>query len=125
MILVFGGAYQGKLEYVLNNLSKSKTVFDCSVGTIDIDFNCEVINNFHFFILNSIKNKIDINKYIVENIENLKDKIIITDDISCGVVPIDKEDRLWREIHGKSMTKLSKNADEVYRVFCGLGIQIK
>jgi adenosyl cobinamide kinase/adenosyl cobinamide phosphate guanylyltransferase len=60
-----------------------------------------------------------------ENRIFLKPKIIICNDISCGVVPIDSEIRLWRESVGRILTILSKHADEVVRLFCGLGTKIK
>ena len=54
-----------------------------------------------------------------------KDKIIICDDISEGIVPLKKEDRLWREVTGKLLQEISKEANEVYRVFCGIPMEIK
>ena len=57
--------------------------------------------------------------------EPLTDKIIIMDDVSQGVVPIDTDRRAWREDVGRTMLWLAKEADEVHRVFCGLGQRIK
>ena len=47
------------------------------------------------------------------------------DDVSQGVVPIDTDRRAWREDVGRTMLWLAKEADEVHRVFCGLGQRIK
>ena len=48
-----------------------------------------------------------------------------SDDISCGVIPTDEAMRKYRELVGRSLALLSKNADEVIRVFCGMGTKIK
>lgn len=65
-------------------------------------------------------NDIDSLKVIKDNIELLKDKIIICDEIGSGIVPMTKEERMWREENGRVLQYLCKNADEVYRVFFGL-----
>jgi adenosyl cobinamide kinase/adenosyl cobinamide phosphate guanylyltransferase len=59
-----------------------------------------------------------------ELLPDLKNKIIICDDISSGVVPMGSEMRKWREVVGRVLALLSKNADEVVRVFCGIGSRI-
>jgi adenosylcobinamide kinase/adenosylcobinamide-phosphate guanylyltransferase len=41
------------------------------------------------------------------------------------VVPTDPEARKLREEKAKELVALSKSADEVYRVFCGIGTKIK
>ena len=69
----------------------------------------------------------DINslQYIKENINFFKDKIIISDEISSGIVPLKKEDRMWREETGKCLQYLSKESSCVYRIFCGIPTIIK
>ena len=63
--------------------------------------------------------------YIKENINLFKDKIIISDEISSGIVPLKKEDRMWREETGRCLQYLSKESSCVYRVFCGISTIIK
>ena len=62
---------------------------------------------------------------LAEHLNDLKDKILIVNDISQGIVPMERELRDWREMTGRAMLYISKEADEVYRVFCGLGSKIK
>lgn len=123
MILIIGGAYQGKLDYVHENYKTSEES-SCS-ETTEPDFSKEVLNRFHLFILHQIRSGVIASDWIKQNSDLLKDKIIICDDISCGVVPIEEELRLWREEAGRCMAYLAKNADEVIRVFCGIGTKIK
>jgi len=45
--------------------------------------------------------------------------------VGCGVVPVDKREREYREYTGRLMTELAEDADEVVQVLCGLGRRIK
>ena len=54
------------------------------------------------------------------HIEKLEGKIIITDDIGMGIVPIEKRDRMWRDIHGKCIQYISLNCIKVIRIFFGI-----
>jgi adenosyl cobinamide kinase/adenosyl cobinamide phosphate guanylyltransferase len=53
------------------------------------------------------------------------DKIFIACDVSQGLVPMDATDRAFREMMGRTLLHLSKAADEVHRVFCGIGQRLK
>jgi len=124
MILVVGGAYQGKLEYVMENYP-GKKVFHCDAENPEIDLSADIINSIHLTALAQIRAGIDTLAYLREKLPEIKGKIVICDDISCGVVPIDPESRQWRETVGRSLGLLSKNADEVIRIYCGIGSKLK
>ena len=51
--------------------------------------------------------------------------IVTCDEVGCGVVPMDKEDRSWRERVGRTCCRLAERASAVYRVTCGLGVRLK
>ena len=124
MLLIIGGAYQGKLDYALENYP-DKSIFHCTVETAEIDLSADIINALHLLILGQTRTETDTLAYLREILPELKNKIIICDDISCGVVPINPETRQWRETLGRSLVLLSKNSNEVIRVFCGIGSKIK
>ena len=124
MVLVFGGAYNGKLDFVKEkfNVNEDDIIY-CGVN--EIDFSKKVICGLHKFTYNNtLKNKSSL-EYIKENINLFKDKIIISDEISSGIVPLKKEDRMWREETGRCLQYLSKESSCVYRVFCGISTIIK
>ena len=126
MILVIGGAYQGKLDFVKNEFNISNDdIFFCSENNCYIDFDKKVINSLHLFILSMIKNNKEPVSYIKENIEKFKDKIIICDDISCGIVPIEEDMRILREKIGYSLSIITKESERVIRVFCGVPMDLK
>ncbi len=124
MIFVFGGAYQGKLDYALQQFQKTQQdVYRCTRG--NIQFNRPVIYGLEEFVLGCVEVGHEATDILIANAENLEDKIIIACDVSCGVVPMDKGQRAFREMMGRTMIYLSKQATEVHRVFCGLGQPIK
>ena len=53
------------------------------------------------------------------------DAVIVADEIGCGVVPVDKNDRAWREAAGRALCVLAQKAESVTRVVCGIGVRIK
>lgn len=125
MILIFGGAYQGKKEYAIKN-------YDIEIEDIltlsedDRTFpEAPAYENLQKFTLGFAKRGESADKYLKENMELLKDKIVISDDISSGIVPVDTTLRAWREMHGRCLNMLAGEADEVVRVFCGIGSRIK
>lgn len=53
------------------------------------------------------------------------DSVVICDEVGCGVTPLDRMDRDWREMVGRICCTLAVEAEAVYRVHCGLGVRIK
>ena len=51
--------------------------------------------------------------------------VITCDEIGCGIVPIDKTDRLWREMSGDACQYLALRAAKVCRVVCGIPMALK
>ena len=124
MILIFGGSYNGKLEYCRKKYNlKDKDIFFCTDE--NIDFSKKVICGLHIFIRSCIEKNINSMKYIEDNIEKFKDKIILCDENNSGIVPLKREDRIFREECGQSMQYLSSKAQEVYRIFFGLQEKLK
>ena len=124
MILVIGGAYSGKLEFVKETYGIGKEdIFYCNDR--NLDFSKKVISGLHRFTYeNSVYGK-DPLEIIRDNLKLLQDKIVICDDISCGIVPLKKEERVWRESTGRCLQLLSKEASIVYRIFYGIPTVLK
>lgn len=147
MDIIIGGYYQGKRETAKTlfdiwdedilvvdipsksskNQSDSENKLEILLKEIEkniIDKKCvyQIENLVKIFVLLD-KTEKDMNRYL-KNI-NLKNKVIISTDISQGVVPMDRIDRLWREWTGRLMINLSKETDSLHRVFCGYSVRIK
>lgn len=125
MILIFGGSYQGKLEFAKETFGVTENdVFTCTVDS-EIDWSKKVLYNLDQAFLRHVREGNESRDVLKEHLDQLKDKILIVNDISQGIVPMERENRDWREMTGRAMLYISKEADEVYRVFCGLGSKIK
>lgn len=125
MILIFGGSYQGKLDFAKETFGVTdKDVFTCTVDH-EIDWSKKVLYNLDQAFLRHVREGKESREVLREHLDELKDKILIVNDISQGIVPMEREHRDWREMTGRAMLYISKEADEVHRVFCGLGSKIK
>lgn len=123
MILIYGGAYQGKLEYAKNNYN-IKSISECASGSSP-DFSCDAIHGIDEFVLQCVRSNQDAVEYFREHASELSNKIIIANDISSGIVPMDKDVRAAREMNGRLLIYFASQADEVIRIFCGIGKKIK
>ena len=107
MILIVGGAFQGKSELALSLAQRDKILF-----------------GFHLKVREIIKNGGDAEKFARDTL-NGGYEVIVSDDISCGVIPIEASERIIREETGRALCILAAACDEVYRVQCGIGVKIK
>ncbi len=110
MILIVGGSCQGKTDFARKNFPNAK-----------------YFNQLHLFIRKRLEN----GKEQAEILSEIKEEIsegqwvIISDEIGNGVVPIELFERQWREVTGRILISLAKEATEVYKVVCGIGMKIK
>ncbi|MFV0504304.1 MAG: bifunctional adenosylcobinamide kinase/adenosylcobinamide-phosphate guanylyltransferase [Lachnospirales bacterium] len=122
MILIFGGAYQGKLEYAKKQYRISENaIYKC---VKEIIYGKMLYYDFHKWIYN-ISQKENMDELLQDFLNNNPDAIIICEDISCGVVPVDEDLRKWREDCGRSLGIISQRADVVIRLFCGIPTVLK
>lgn len=126
MLLVTGGAFQGQLEYALSITQFNENeVTDGEKCDFNEIYHAKIIDKFHLFIRRILKEEKDIYKIIDKlNTEN-SEVVIITDEIGCGIVPIDPFERMYRETTGRVCCDIASNSKKVYRVICGIGTVIK
>lgn len=125
MELIIGGAFQGKTDYAKENLSVSDSEIYICEKDHEPDFSGKCISHLERFSFWCVEHGFEPADYFFEHAINIEDKIIISDDISCGVVPVDKTERAWREANGRLLIRLSKKAEHVTRIFCGLSQRLK
>ena len=118
MILIIGGAFQGKLDFAKENLG----VTDCftCIGP-EIDFSRGCVRKLETFAACHE----DPVAYFEAHREQWQDSILILRDIFCGVVPCSPEEREWRQEAGRLAQYLSRKATRVSRIFCGLEQRLK
>lgn len=115
MILIVGGAYQGKTAYVRENFGEGYCV----------------INSYQLRVKEQLRageNPMEEAHRLVaeKRAEGVWNRlVIISDETGCGVVPMDAFERLYREQSGRVSCYLAEEADSVIRVICGIGKKIK
>ncbi len=110
MILVVGGAFQGKQEFARELAARRKM---------------ETINFFHNRIQKILEDGEDGEAYIRDLLEKTPNVVIVMDEVGAGVVPVERSDREYRDAVGRAGQLLAREAKEVYRVICGIGVKIK
>lgn len=125
MELIIGGAYQGKTEF-----SKEKFGFsdeDICICEKDgkIDFNKKCISHIERYSFWCVEHGVEPSEHFFKHAKNFEHGVVISDDISCGVVPIDKTERAWREANGRLLIKIAEKSEHVTRVFCKIPTELK
>ena len=117
MDLVIGGAYQGKLSYARSAFALAEEdICDCREASCDLSRRC--LWHYEAYIRRCLRTG-------AAPAPLREDAVVIADDIFCGVVSVDAEERLWREECGRALTALSLASDSVTRLFCGLPLRLK
>ena len=118
MDLIIGGAWQGKLSYARETFALCDgDICDCREDDCDMSRRC--LWHYEAYVRRCLRE----GKPIAP--PERADAVIIADDIFCGVVSVDAEERLWREECGRALTALSLSADSVTRLFCGIPMRLK
>ncbi len=122
MIMITGGAFQGKREF-------AKKQFGIAESDIIYGGKCELpqLANAHFIC----NYELVIKQIMAENndplafTEKLDCEIVIMNEIGCGIIPLEKSEREWREMTGRAGCILADRSEKVYRVCCGIATLIK
>lgn len=109
MILLIGGAYQGKTAYAKEHRKEGY----------------EVINHYHKKVREQLEAGLDPLKEAEKLIEKKHSSIIISDEVGYGLVPMDAFEREYREMVGRVNCCFAKHAEQVIRIVCGIGTRIK
>ena len=126
MILITGGSYQGKLDFAKARFHLTDADIQiCDDTTEVIDFTRRCAAYIDRFALNRVRAGAEPADAFRENRERMDDMILIANDISGGVVPMDPTLRAWREACGRMDNYLAAEASEVWRLFCGIPQRLK
>lgn len=109
MILIIGGASQGKTAYAKEHYSK----------------NYKIIEEYHKQVERELKNGLNPLEEAEKLLDTEESLVIISNELGYGLVPMDKFEREYRETNGRVNCYLAKQAEKVIRIICGIGTQIK
>ena len=126
MILIVGGAFQGKKEFAAKQMHLEMKAFadgmDCEMDAI---YQAKGMVHFHEYIRRMLLEHKDTAHLIEKLMQKNPDIVLVGNELGYGVVPIDAFDRNYRETTGRVCTQAAAKAKEVYRVVCGIGTRIK
>lgn len=131
MILIIGGFAQGKLHYVKQRYVHCEDGREVAVldGTLVLPAETGagqvIVNHLHRYIREQLQQGTDPEAMIENFGKEHPDCILICDEIGNGIVPMEAEERTYRERTGRILEQLAAQADEVVRVVCGIGQKIK
>lgn len=122
--IVTGGAYQGKGTFARRIYPEVKWE-DGNTVELDAVSTCGGIDDFHEFIrrwLLAGRSAKDLRERILADNRQIA---LISDEIGCGLVPVDGFERYYREEAGRVLTGLAEHASRVDRVICGTGMRLR
>lgn len=113
MILVVGGAFSGKREYV-----KSLGFEDSEIADAVIDEKPVLYN------LQDLIRKTSLSEELLKE-KLLAKSVVICNEVGSGIIPLDKNEREIREKTGRMCIILAQKAEKVVRLVCGIPTVIK
>lgn len=126
MILIIGGMFQGKKEYVRSRFGlELEDMADGVTCSFEELFCCRGIYHFHEWVRRMLQEKRDLTDLAEKLREENPEILIISNEMGYGVVPVDAFDREYREATGRVCTRIAQASSQVHRVVCGIGTVIK
>ncbi len=135
MVIITGGAYQGKSTFIKNRYPESrKKCIDGNEASFDDILKASCVFNFDAWIRKEVEKtprdewgKLEERMALkaLEIAEKNPKVIIELPEVGLGLVPMDALDRCTRECIGRMGCSLVEKAEEVYRLMMGVPMQIK
>ena len=108
MKLYIGGAYQGQLE-----LARAENP------------NALILSDFHEAVQEAMRRGEDARAFAQGVVAAHPDAVIVANEVGAGVVPVEAQERAFREAVGRALCVVAQAAEQVTRVVCGIGVRIK
>lgn len=108
MKLYIGGAYQGQLE-----LARAENP------------DALILEDFHEAVQEAMQRGEDARAFAQRMIAAHPEAVIVANEVGAGVVPVQAQERAFREAVGRALCVIAQEAQQVTRVVCGIGVRIK
>ncbi len=119
MDLIVGGKAQGKREYMIKayglDAAAQAQICDGASCTPQELERAVYVDRFQEFV----------RRYPEYEPKLREDAVVICDEVSSGIVPLQREERQWRENVGKAGCRVAAEARRVIRVVFGVPVRIK
>ena len=132
MILIVGGIEQGKKEWAKQHFGLADTQI-ADGAALDVSSAAEAdfapyraLYGLQTLLEHAASLSDNSREALLNTLLGLpKDFVVICDEVGLGLVPQQHEDREYRELVGRVCCALAAEAQEVWRVFCGIGQRLK
>lgn len=108
MKLYIGGAYQGQLE-----LARTENP------------DALILEDFHEAVQKAMQRGEDVRAFAQGVVAAYPEAVIVANEVGAGVVPVQAQERAFREAVGRALCVIAQEAQQVTRVVCGIGVRIK
>ncbi|MBR1390356.1 MAG: bifunctional adenosylcobinamide kinase/adenosylcobinamide-phosphate guanylyltransferase [Lachnospiraceae bacterium] len=134
MELYVGGRAQGKLSYVqqahpgeqMEVIEGSRMVNRMETEGCPEKNVCVVWNQFHRYVREHMgQPPAQREAFVDQVVRELPKLCIISDEVGNGIVPVEAEERSYRDEVGRLLCRLAQQAERMERVICGMGQRIK
>ena len=126
MIMITGGAFQGKKEYVKNRFGFSDDeILNGGSCELDAVFTAKCVTDYQLAVKRLLEENADPEKFTRRLCRENSGAVIIINEIGGGIIPLEKSERIWREETGRAGCIIAENSREVIRLVCGVPVKIK
>ena len=112
IIMLTGGKAQGKTEFARGHFPEA-----------------ELLDDYQLLVKQQLLAGQDPVKEAEKTMAALRRKsgstVIVIEEMGCGIVPLEREARRYRDANGRVACRIAAEADAVYRVIAGIGERIK
>lgn len=120
MKLITGGVFQGKVRYAKEKYGiPASEMADAASASERMMENAALIYNLQEYIRTHHSGS------DCKLPSFREDAVIICDEVGCGIIPLSREERLFREATGRICCRLAEQAESVELVRCGIARRIK
>lgn len=118
-VLIIGGSYQGKTDFARRQFGLN-AFYDCGIENAHGPEQYPAVSRLHLWTKATLEAGKSQEHILEECLHIFLGKVICCDDISSGIVPLDRIEREWRELTGRCLCALAEQAELVIRVHCGM-----
>ncbi|WP_163527739.1 bifunctional adenosylcobinamide kinase/adenosylcobinamide-phosphate guanylyltransferase [Halobacillus ihumii] len=135
MDFVTGGAYNGKLDWVIEDYDSDYTILKEGQIPATVGTSLLIVNNLEEMIQKDCTKPEEAADRLWEafyyslmgweRTDPARQLVMIGTDITGGIVPVQQRDRLWRDRTGFIYQQITNDAKRVFRLWFGISEQLK
>ena len=126
MIMITGGAFSGKKDYVKERFGFSdEEILNGENCSLEAVFSAKCIADYQLIVKRLLEENADVQTFTERLCKENPNAVVIINEIGAGIIPLEKNDRIWREETGRSGCLIARNSSEVIRLACGIPTTIK